>query len=136
MVSPAEYLFCLINHLTHFKPMFHLCRNQIDTFSAGWDLYFICHVTPTKPLHWDVMHIYGWEFLAVCYNPDKFGGNRHFDSSEEKCFIKNVKSYKCVLSLKNWVDWITTRQEKNVTTSKMYILRKSAQKFKNIFFPL
>ena len=40
------------------------------------------------------------------------------------------ESYKYVLPLKNWVDWITTRQEKNVTTSKMYILRRSAQKLK------
>ena len=45
-------------------------------------------------------------------------------------------SYKYVLPLKNWVDWTTTRQEKNVTTSKMYILGRSTQKLKNIFFPL
>ena len=30
-------------------------------------------------------------------------------------------------SLKNWVDWISTRWEKNATTSKIYILRKRAQ---------
>ena len=48
------------------------------------------------------------------------------------------ESYKYVLPLKNWVDWITTRQEKNVTTSKMYILRRSAQKLKKKqhIFPL
>ena len=46
------------------------------------------------------------------------------------------ESYNYVLRLKNRVDWINTRQEKNVTTSKMYILRRSAQKLKNIFFPL
>ena len=46
------------------------------------------------------------------------------------------KSYKYVLPLKNWVDWITTRQEKNVASSKIYILRRNAQKLKNIFFPL
>ena len=43
--------------------------------------------------------------------------------------------YKYALPLKNWVDWITTWQEKNVTTSKIFILRRSAQKLKNIFSP-
>ena len=38
------------------------------------------------------------------------------------------ESYKYVL--KNWVDWIITRRQKNVTTSKMHILRRSAQKIK------
>ena len=42
------------------------------------------------------------------------------------------ESYNYVLPLKNRVDWINTRQEKNVTTSKMYIYRRSAQKLKNI----
>ena len=48
---------------------------------------------------------------------------------------QKYESYKYVLPRKNWVDWITTRQEKKVITSKMYILR-SAQKLKNTFFPL
>ena len=45
-------------------------------------------------------------------------------------------TYKYVLSLKNWVDWTITRREKNTTTSKIYILGRSAQKLKNIFFSL
>ena len=48
-------------------------------------------------------------------------------------FNQKHESYKYVLPLKNWVDWINTRQEKNVTTSEMYILRRSSQKLKNIF---
>ena len=43
------------------------------------------------------------------------------------------ESHKHVLPLKNWADWISTRQDKNVATSKRYILRRSAQKLKNIF---
>ena len=43
-------------------------------------------------------------------------------------------SYKYVLPLKNWVEWANTRREKNVTTSKMYIVGRSTQKLKNIFF--
>ena len=48
------------------------------------------------------------------------------------------ESYQYVLGLKNWVHWITTRQEKNVTTTNMYILRRNAQKYKikkHIFSP-
>ena len=44
------------------------------------------------------------------------------------------KSYKYALPLKNQVDCITTRLEKSVTTSKIYILRRSAKKLKNTFF--
>ena len=25
------------------------------------------------------MRLYGWEFLAVCHQPDKFDDHRHFD---------------------------------------------------------
>ena len=35
------------------------------------------------------------------------------------------ESNKHVLPLKNGVDWIVTKQEKNVKTSKIYILGKS-----------
>ena len=45
-------------------------------------------------------------------------------------------SYKYLLPLKNWVDWTTTRREKNATTSKMYILARIAQKLKKHIFPL
>ena len=49
----------------------------------------------------------------------------------------NYESCKYVLPLKNWVGWITTKEEKTATTSKMYILRKSDPKSKNtLFFPL
>ena len=32
--------------------------------------------------------------------------------------------FKFVMPMKNFVDWTSTRQEKNVTASNMYILRK------------
>ena len=43
------------------------------------------------------------------------------------------ESYKYVLPLTDWADWTTT---KNITTSKMHILGKSAQKLKKAYFPL
>ena len=52
-------------------------------------------------------------------------------------FNQKHESCKYVLPRQNCVDWITTGQEKNVTTSKMYILKKSAPKFKkHIIFSL
>ena len=41
---------------------------------------------------------------------------------------------KYVLPLKNWIDWIISRQEKNITTSKLKHLRKGARKLKTILF--
>ena len=47
------------------------------------------------------------------------------------------ESYKYGMPLKNWVDWITTRREKNVAnTQKWYILRRSAGIKTNILFTL
>ena len=42
------------------------------------------------------------------------------------------KSYKCILPLKNWHDWIST-WIKNNTNSKMYILRKKDASVRNQF---
>ena len=42
--------------------------------------------------------------------------------------------YKYVLPLKNWVYWITTRREKNVTASRMYVFVKNCLKVKNMLF--
>ena len=42
----------------------------------------------------------------------------------------NQKSYRYVLPLKNWVDWIRNRQEKNVTTFKNVHFEKKVVKVK------
>ena len=42
------------------------------------------------------------------------------------------KSWNLLISI-NWLDWITNKQEKNVTTSKMYIVRKNPWKLKRHF---
>lgn len=34
----------------------------------------------TRPPHWGVMQIYGWEFLAVCKKLDRFREQRHCDT--------------------------------------------------------
>ena len=42
------------------------------------------------------------------------------------------KSYKYVLSLKNWVDWITTNLEKDLTTQKCTFEKKCPKIKKNM----
>ena len=42
--------------------------------------------------------------------------------------------YKYVLPLKNSVYWITTRREKNVTASRLYIFVKNFLKVENMLF--
>ena len=61
---------------------------------------------PTKRLHWDVMHIYGWELFAACHHTEKFGDHRHSEEkcSEEKCFIKNVDLINISYHWKIWLD--------------------------------
>ena len=48
-----------------------------------------------------------------------------------KMLHQKHESQTAVIPEKHWVDWISTRWEKNVTTSKMNILRERTQKLKN-----
>ena len=91
-------------------------------------ILFVTWPHKTTPLY--TMHRYGWELLAACHHPEKFRDHRHLVRG--KMLHQKDESYNYVLRLKNRVDWINTRQEKNVTTSKMYIYRRSTQKLKNI----
>ena len=97
-------------------------------------MYSLCRVTP---------HNHSVEMLCI------FMGE---SSSQHVIILKNLAtiwesrgkmlyqkrgSCKSVLPLKNWIDWITTRPEKNITTSKMYILRRrSVLNLKDICFLL
>ena len=55
-----------------------------------WRHVFCLSRDPTSPFCWDVIRIYGWELLVTCHHTEKFGGHKHSDSSEERCFIKNI----------------------------------------------
>ena len=64
-------------------------------------------------------------------------GKRHFFNDqwkilqEEKYLIKNMNVTDANYHWKKWVDWILdTWWDKNVASSKMYILGKRAQKLK------
>ena len=98
-------------------------------------MYFNCHVTPQN---------HSVEISCI-YMGNSFSQNVTTLKSlvtigilivRGKILHQKYGSYSYVLPLKNWVNWTTTRREKNATTSKMYILRRSVQKLKNTFFPL
>ena len=66
-----------------------------------WIYVFYLSRDPTRPLHWGVMYIYGWELLLACHHLDQ-----------------NHESFKYVLPLKNWVNWITSSWEKTSQPQK------------------
>ena len=103
----------------------HLAYCGADTSSADGDMYFICHVTQQ-----DHSVEMSCVFLGESSSP-------HVTTLKSLMPIgilivkrKNASSktyYKYVVTLKNW-HW---------QTQKWYILKRSAQKFKNIYiFPL
>ena len=102
---------------------------QYIFYRLRYVFYLSCD--PTKSLHWDV---HGWELIAACHHSVV---TIDILITRGKMLHQKRGTYNYVLLLKNWVDWTITRREKNVTTSKMYILGRSAQKLKkDIFFLL
>ena len=77
-----------------------------------WRYVFYLSLDPTKPLRWDVRRIYGWELLAACH---------HTETILKRKNTSSKTSYKYTLILKEWVGWITTRREENVTEIYIYI---------------
>ena len=51
-------------------------------------------------------------------------------------FHQKHESYKYVPSLKNWVDWITTKQKKKSHNLKNVLFEKNCPKIKKRIFPL
>ena len=62
MSAPSQYIFC------------------------RWRYVFYLSLDPTRPLRWDVMCIYGWELVAACHHPEKFGHHSHSDILKGKMF--------------------------------------------------
>ena len=54
------------------------------------------------------MGIYGWELLALCHQPDKFGDQRHYDGTDLKFSIFHVISCKRMSKELRylWVLWL------------------------------
>ena len=106
-----------------------------DTSFAGGDMYFICHVTQQD--HSVEMSCI---FMGESSSSHVTTLNRLVTIGILIVKRKNASSktsYKYVVTLKNWVDWITTRREKNVTNTKMVHFEKKCPEIKKyIFFPL
>ena len=95
-------------------------------------MYFICHVTPQNHSV-EISCIFMGESTSQHVTTLKSLVTIGILIVRRKMLHKKRGSYKYVLPMKNWVDWTNPRQEKNVTTSKMYVLGISAQKLKTIF---
>ena len=98
-------------------------------------MYFICHMTP-QSRSVEISYIFTGESTSQHVTTLKSLVTIDILIVRGKMLHQKRESHKYVLPLKNWVDWTTTRREKNVTTSKIYILGRSTQKLKNTFFPL
>ena len=55
-----------------------------NVFSLSRDL--------TRPPHFEVMRIYGWELPALCHHPEKFGDHTHCDTGDAMFLICHVIS--------------------------------------------
>ena len=131
-------------HVTHLTK--ESCLGASNTMSAPhllWCQYNFCRwryvfyllCDPTRSLCWDVMRICWWELLVACHHPESLVTigivivMRKIASSK--------KSYKYILTLKAYVDWIITRWEKNVTNRKMVNFEKKCPEIKKRYiFPL
>ena len=99
-----------------------------------WYILFVTWLHKTTPLR---CHAYSWlRAPRSMSRPLKSLVTRGILIVRGKMLYQKRGSYKYVLPLKIWIDCTTTRQEKNVITSNMYVLTRSAQKFKKHIFPL
>ena len=104
----------------------------VDTSSADGDMYFICHVTQQD---------HSVEMSCVFMGESS---SRHVTRQKSLVTLsilivkrKNAlskTSYKYILTLKKWVDWITTWREKNVTNTKMVHFEKKCPEIENMYF--
>ena len=81
----------------------HLASWGLDTYSAGGDMFFICHVKQQDR---------SVQISCVSMGESSYRMSPHWKDASSKT------SYKYVITLKNWHNCITAR----------YILRRSAQK--------
>ena len=96
---------------------------------SRWRYYFICHVTQ-QDLSVEMPCVFMGESSTL-----------HVTTLKSLVTIgilivvrisaSSKTSYKYVLTLKNWVDGITTRREKHVTNTKMVDIEKKCPEIKN-----
>ena len=113
----------------------HLTWCGVNTTSVGGDMYFICYVTQQD-------HSVEMSCVFVCES-----SSFHVTILKSLVTIGIVivkrkiasskKSYKYILTLNAYVDWIITRWEKNVPNRKMVNFEKKCSEIKKKYiFPL
>ena len=117
---------CLGASYTKSAPCLVWCRYIFCRLT----MYFTFHVTPQNH-SFEMPYIFMGEIISQHVTTLKSLVTIEILIVRGKMLHQKRGSYKYVLPLKNWVDWTTTRLEKNITTSKMYIFRRSAQKLKS-----
>ena len=116
-----------------------LCQHypfcSVNTCSAGGDMYFICHLTQQ-----DHSAEMSWLFMSESSSPQVTTLKNLVTIGILIVMRKNASSktsYKYVLTLKNWVDCISTWWEKNGANTKMVHFEKKCPEIKKIYiFPL
>ena len=95
-------------------------------------ILFVTWPHKTTPLRChEYMNIYGWELLAACHHPEKLV---ILIVRKGKMLYQKHESYKYVLTLKNWVDWITARWEKTLQPQKCTFWKKCQKLKKRTIF--
>ena len=115
----------------------HLAYCGVDTSSAGGDMYFIYHVTQ-QDCSFEIPYVFMAESSSLRITTLKSLMTIGILIVKMKNSSSKT-SYKYVLTLKNWVDWITTRREKNVGNTKTVHFEKKCPEIKiylYIFSPL
>ena len=111
---------CLGAACTKSAPYLVWCQYIICRF---W-MHFICHMTPQN-------HSVEMSFIFMGN-----GTSQHVTNLKSlvtigiliiwgKMLHQKCGSYKYVLPLKNWIDWTTTRRQKNVTNSNYHNLKSA-----------
>ena len=117
-------------HVAHLIKKSAPCPVWCPYNFCRWNYIFYLSHDTKRPLNLGVMHIYGWELLAVCHHPEKH--HKYSDNRRRKIFHKRHESYKCDWknTTKNWVDWITTKREKKCHNLKYVHFEKKCPKIK------
>ena len=66
MVSPTEYFLCLINPLTHFKPVLDLCWNQVVGLHAEYPSLLAINLVKMEHIHFSNRRHVGYLIKESC----------------------------------------------------------------------
>ena len=109
------------------------CKQKQSLLFSFCDIFDLLTSRTQKKALWPL--VFKPDFYLFCYNEQLRKIYRNFiilyhTSLKGKMLHQKHESYKNAPPLKNWVDWITTRREKNVTNTKMVHFEKKCPEIK------